>query len=114
MARTIQLNGNDRHQVQFVDLDGRTYGLELRWNERSNRWMLALRDSADRLMCAPEPLVVGTPMFARHNGKSLPLGILVAVDLQSGPNDEGAIDPGLGDLGTRVVLIYIELADIYG
>lgn len=86
-----------------VDLEGRTYTVELRWNARSAAWYLTLRDAAGAILVAGRKVVLGAGLLGRSPAPGLPPGGIVAIDT-SGAD----LDPGRNDLGTRVALVYYE------
>jgi len=86
-----------------VTLEGATYRLELRWNERAQAWFLALYDAAGDVLAAGRAVALGADLRGRSADARLPPGILLAVDT-SGENR----DAGRDDLGERVKLLYVE------
>lgn len=87
--------------TQRVTLDGRTYTLGLRFNSREGMWYISLSD-AQGLLLAPTKLVAGPPLLRYLRGPRKPPGELIAMD-RSGHLGNA----GLADLGTRVVLAYV-------
>jgi hypothetical protein len=86
-----------------VELDGRAYVCVLRWNEREGSWYLSLLD-ADRVdIVAGVRVVVDWDLLRRVVDARRPPGVLIAVDTTS------AGEPGLTDLGGRVLLTYEDL-----
>lgn len=93
-----------------VELDGRPYVLELAWNARAAAWFLHVRDADGGPLLMGLKLVVGLPLLRRFRHEDrLPRGELIAVDTQG-----AAADPGLDDLGRRVLLLYLDAADLAG
>jgi hypothetical protein len=92
-----------------VELDGRTFGLEFRWNERDASWYLSLRDADDAPLLSGLRVTVGHLYLSRFRLLGLPKGELEFVDTTG--QDE---DPGFTDLGSRVVLLYTPYAEIPG
>lgn len=90
-------------RVQLSQLE---YGIEIAWNERAERWYLQLRDSAGTLICT-RPLVANKPILDGLVHASRPPGELIALD---GTFSGAPI--GFDDWGSRVVLDYLEPADL--
>lgn len=107
--RYLPVNGELPHHVFFVQLDGTTYGFELRWNTRAQGWFLSVLDAQGNLLLAGRRLVIGWGLTGRFRlrDKRLPPGDVMAIDT-SGQGKEA----GLDDLGTRVVVTYVELAEL--
>lgn len=89
-----------------VELDGVSYGFAFAWNTRSQQWTVQLL-TAEEDPVAVSPLVIDLPLFFRSRDARKPPGLLLAVDTSG----EGA-DPGLHDLGSRVVVIYFERSEL--
>jgi hypothetical protein len=90
-----------------IDLDGRTFLLEFHWNARDVAWYLTIYDQDENLLLAGRKLVLDFPLLARFMNPMLPAGEFFVVDT-SAANEP----PGLTDLGSRVVLLYVEQADL--
>lgn len=86
-----------------VDLDGRSYTFEVRWNARSLAWFIATYDGSGELLVAPRRVVIGANLLGRGADSRLPPGELLAVD-----TSQTGADAGRDDLGTRVVIVYSE------
>ena len=107
MATTTLPTRTDQPHYDFeIDLDGSTYRLEFLWNGRSGTWHFDIFDANGDLLVAGRRVVVGFPLLTRFKDPRLPPGVLLAVD-SSGQDAEA----GLKDLGARVALIYVDLAD---
>lgn len=95
------------HVEQTTELDGVEFGLRLRWNDREQRWYLDLSDVDGA------PILLGVKLVANwsllrtlaDDGRR-PRGELVVVDTT------GEGDPRLPDLGRRVRLIYVPVAEV--
>ncbi len=90
-----------------VDLDGVTVTLELRWNVHVGAWYLAVldADAVDTLQAGIR-VVADFPLSAYWTGRTPP-GALVAIDTAGDGRD-----PGVDDLGSRVVLVYFTAAEL--
>jgi hypothetical protein len=96
--------GNFTHRTV---LDGREYLLKFRWNGRAGKWYLSLYDQDESPIYEGIKLVVNFPLLgARVVDERRPPGELMALD----PSSDR--DPGLYDLGTRVILQYIDAENI--
>lgn len=101
----IPVTADAPHLDFEVVLEGATYGLELRWNERVEAWTLSVYDAAGTLLAAGRPVVLGAELLGRSGSADLPPGELFAVDTSGKDLEAGRLD-----LGTRVLLVYIESA----
>lgn len=90
-----------------VELDKVVYGVDLRWNHRSESWALALRDSRGTLLASGIRLCFGTPLLPSPRPLSFPPGELLLVDAVV-----GAGDPTLTTLGREVELVYADAAEV--
>ena len=90
-----------------IDLDGTTYQLTLRWNGRAEKWFISLELQDGTEVIGMRPVIADWPPFARFRGPNIPLGELLFVD-----TSRSNTDPGRNDLGERVILVYLEEADI--
>lgn len=107
MALIIPLsNDTELYQLQ-VELDGVTYGLELRWNHVAEGWFISVLTSEDVRVVSGVRIVVDWPLFKRFADPRLPPGELMAQDTTGAQQD-----PGLEDLGKRVLLLYFSEAEI--
>lgn len=103
---TIPLRTDITHYSFQVELDGATYGFELRWNERAEGWFLSLFDVEGEPLVSSRRVVLDMPMLARQRVEGLPPGQLIATDTAG----TGA-EPGLTELGGRVQLLYFDEAE---
>lgn len=89
-----------------TELDSVTYGFEFRWNEREGCWYCTLKDGEGNALVSGRKVVLG-PLFRKYRGVPgvMQLGDVYAIDTDSGAA-AGESDPGLEDLGRRVVLTY--------
>jgi hypothetical protein len=89
--------------IERVTLSGREYILRLQWNVREERWTLSIADQSDVPILDGAVLVADWPLLRTVVDKRRPPGEIIAWDTTNMGRD-----PGLGDLGTRVLLAYIE------
>lgn len=90
-----------------INLDGTIYQLSFRWNSRMLKWFIALALEDGTPIVDMRPVIADWPPFARFRRPNIPKGELIFIDT-SGSNT----DPGHDDLGDRVILVYLEEADI--
>jgi hypothetical protein len=102
---TIQIPlRNDLDDYEFtIDLDGRTFNMQVQWNSRASQWSLILKNDAQAEVVGGIPLVVNSDLIGRFMSEALPQGILTLFDT-SGANR----DPDKADLGVRCLLLYSE------
>lgn len=106
-VQIIPTSQQESNYTQVTGLDGRDYVLELRWNQRQGRWYLKISTADDGTIQGPVAVVADWPLV--YPGKDLPLppGCLMAVDTTG----QGR-DPGLTELGGRVVLVYLDAEEL--
>lgn len=93
---------------QRVELDGETFVLRFRYNPRIGGWLLDLFDADEAPLAVGRRLVAdGFPLHPFRNATGMPGGQLFVHDTTADPRD-----PGLGDLGTRAIILYVEAADL--
>lgn len=109
-AFTIALAPGVPSYRQRTVLDGVEYVLELRWSMRERAWYLDLRDLNGRPLVLGIKLVANWPLLATFRTvEGLPRGELVVVDTRTPPRD-----PGLGELGADVQLVYLTRSAVEG
>lgn len=92
---------------QRVVLDGREYLLGFQWNQREECWSMSISDQGGAAIVYGIKVVANAPLLRRLTDRRAPPGEMFAMD-RSGTGR----DPGLRDFGTRVLLVYIDAADI--
>ena len=103
----IPCNPSLSHYTMTVTLDGANYDLAFDWNSRASRWYMTLMDTTDSPIAASLCLLVGVPLLMSVTDVRRPPGDFVAIDT-SGQN----IEAGLNDLGNRVQVRYVPIADL--
>lgn len=110
---------NDYRQV--TTLDGRDYVLRFLFNEREDKWYLSVADESDVSIVHGIKIVPLVSLLRKVTDARRPPGVLMARDMTGADVDFSAgekivdLDPGLNDLGGRVLLFYFaedELVDI--
>jgi hypothetical protein len=95
--------------TQRTRLDGREYLLRFSWNEREERWYLAIADEAEVVLVLGIKLVANWPLtrFYKFDPR-LPPGELMVSDLTG-----TGTPPGLDDLGVgkRCELTYFAVTE---
>lgn len=109
MAVTIPLRNDVPVQSLQVELDGRTYGLEVRWNFRAGQWALSIFDAENVTLVANVGITVDYPLGRRVQKDGMPPGVFIAKDT-SGEHREAEF----ADLGQRVQLLYLSRNEILG
>lgn len=108
MIRRISTEGDTTRgsYTQRTVLDGREYLLRFRWNQRAAKWYLSIYDQNEIPIYEGIKIVTNFPLLGyRIVDARRPPGEIIAVDVTSDR------DPGLYDLGSRVVLMYVDAAD---
>lgn len=92
---------------QRVSLDGRDFVIDLDWNGREGAWFAHVSTAAGELVCGGRKLVAGGTVGRGVEGDPrAPGGRFKVVDTSG-----QSLDPGIDDLGGRVLLAYIDAAD---
>lgn len=86
-----------------TELDGVSYSLTFRWNDRVGQWVMDLADGEGAPIVSGIRVVLDTPLLLRFKGRaSVPPGDLIAVD-SGGASKEAELE----DLGRRVLIFYL-------
>lgn len=86
-----------------ITLEGTPYRLAFRFNGRSQRWIMDIKDQAGASILSGIMILVGSDLTSRFRSISGPPGRFFAVD-SSNQN----LPPLEADLGNRVLLYYEE------
>lgn len=93
--------------TQRVTLDGVDYLLRLRWNPRGG-WYLGLSDAAtEEPIFSPVKMRVQWDFLLNITDERCPPGMLIAYD-----QSNALVPPGYNDLGGRVILVYVPVAEL--
>lgn len=98
-------DGTQRYAQQCT-LNGVRFTLEFLWNARESSWSMQVSDAAGDLLLAKK-IVLDQPMRFRYMDPRLPGGDFIAVDTSG-----AQVEPGLTDLGSRVLLTFTDIAGI--
>lgn len=90
-----------------IDLDAAKFTFDFEWNDRDAGWYFSMADADGVALLSGRRVVLGYPLIRIYKGAGFPPGELVAIDTSS-QNQE----PGFGDLGERVKLIYVTAAEL--
>jgi hypothetical protein len=77
---TIPLTDNVPWYTFTTTLEGATYGFEMCFNSRANRWMLSLSDATGTLLVASIVLLIERDLLRPYRTYKVPPGNLVVLD----------------------------------
>jgi hypothetical protein len=103
VIRPIRTSTTQSNYEFIVALDGVDYILRFLWNSRIQRWYLTVKSAADVDLITGRKICVDIPWASHETIDGVPAGQLWTTD----PSGSG-IDPGLRELGERVVLLYVD------
>lgn len=104
--QTLPLTPSVPHYRFGTTLDGIQLTFELRWNGRAASWFMSIFDEDDEPIRSGIRVVLGPELGGRVSDARMPPGQLFAIDL-----DNSGVEPGLDDLGERVLVMYISQGD---
>lgn len=107
MATLVLPTRTDLARYSFTcDLDSVTYSFSFEWNDRDSGWYMSIGDVNGAPLLSGARVVLGYLLTAIHRAQvpTLPPGDLVAFDTSTTDTE-----PGLGDLGDRVILAYVSV-----
>jgi hypothetical protein len=87
-----------------------TYTFLVGWNYRENAWYMNITDADNNVIINSVKLCLGAFLGRTAAVSPFTDGVLVAID-RNAIND-GGVEAGFDDLGTRVVIRYVETADL--
>jgi len=99
---------NDVDVVVRVPLDGAFYTFRQRYNERAGAWMLDILTGDGAVLAQGIALRADTPVNLHLRARE---GMIQGVLLPLDTSGRGR-DPGIGELGARVRLIYLSPEDV--
>jgi hypothetical protein len=105
----IPAPSQDSNAPQITTLSGRDYEILYRFNQREGRWYLTIRSVAGEVIQGPVKIVADWPLIYPGQDLPLPPGTLIAIDTTG----QGK-DPGLAELGGRVLMFYFDEAETSG
>lgn len=92
---------------QRVELSGTKFLFDFEWNDRDQHWFFDVSTDAEVKLLSGIKVVVGASLISRYRDERLPAGVLEAIDT-SGKQ----VDPAFADLGDRVVLVFVPVAEL--
>lgn len=102
--RTVSVRPGVPSQRQRVQLEGVEYTLDLRWNQREERWYLDLFAASGAPIATGLALSLFEPVFANlHLVAGVPPGELVVLD-----HRPQRAEPTLATFGDVVTLVYVD------
>lgn len=107
MVELATLTDGTQHYRMTVELDGADYTFDFNYNSRVPGWTFDLYDVDMALLVASVRVSTKCDLLKAYVKTGLPAGILMAVDLLEQDGDATAIN-----LGTRIILVYFEDADV--
>lgn len=84
-----------------VTLDGSTYTIVVRWNERAGIWVHDLKTENEQDIVLGKPILTNTDLLRPVTDENKPQGLLFAYNL-----NDGKTDAVRDTLGSDVVLVY--------
>ena len=102
-TQVLPISADKRFPRHIYDLDGRRYRFDYRYSQRADCWYFDLYDAQDVELVRGVKIVLGVPLLRKVASVDKPPGSLVAIDTSS-----TGTEPGLNDLGSRVLLTYTE------
>jgi hypothetical protein len=105
---------------QTTTLDGRDYVFRFLWNQREGTWFFSLFDEEDDPIVQSVKVTVQLPLLRLVTDPRKPPGILLALDTQAVETDFSTLvkttarDPGIAELGERVLLLYFTADEVAG
>ena len=107
-ALLIPLEAEGPYFGQGVELEGRAYRLDFRWNTRTEQWVIDVFDGGGASLVTGVRGVINVPLLQKYGlREDLPPGELFLLD-STGQDLEAT----LNDLGSRVELVYLPAADL--
>lgn len=85
-------------------LEGAIYLLKFRFNKRMDHWVMDIFDTDENPVIVGRPIMVQIDPFRIFVEEDLPPGNIIPVNLE-----ELNVDPGIDDLGNKVLLFYEEI-----
>jgi len=109
VSLTLPLRTDLEHYDFSVELDGASYFIEVRYNSRNDSHYLSISDVEGVPLLIGRRVVIDFPLTRRFKNRALPAGEFMAVDTSG----QGR-DPGAGELGGRVQILYATAAEMGG
>ncbi len=107
----LVLDSDHEYYENEFTLDDESFRIQARYNARIDSWMLSLFDGDGNAIAVGRRVTVGNFLFPWLTGRNRPGGQLMAIDSED-RSDTGGTDPGRYDLGERVVILYLDAAEM--
>lgn len=88
-----------------VTLDGQSYGLEMAYNNRADRWALTLSNASQEAIVSNLPVLIDRPLFAPYKHLDVPPGAMVCIDTTG-----NQAQPTMGSFLRTHVMYYLSFA----
>lgn len=104
---------SDPYSSQVLDLDGRDFVLDFRFNSREACWYLSISTPDGTLLRAGIKLVPGIPLLSQHKADArMPQGELYIPIPADGGEPPGLLDLDPAKGGRQLELIYVTPEDL--
>lgn len=107
MIFQLQTLENNPFWEQETVLDGKRYLLTFKYNQRQDAWYLDIADVTGEPIASSRRLVADWVMMPRVVDERRPGGRIYTVDTSG-----GGVDPGLLELGERVLVMYLDAEEV--
>lgn len=98
-------DGEARYTFE-CDLDEVTFQFSFEWNDRDSGWYMSISDVNGSPIISGRRVVLNYPLTNIYADARKPKGELIAID-----TTDKNVEPGLLDLGDRVLLMYMTAAE---
>ncbi len=105
-AKIIDTPSGDYFYAEQVNLDGATYTIGFYWNVRASAWFFDIDDPSGNPIVHGLRVTAGRILLRQSVNPAQPPGQFYIYDTSGGD-----VDPGINDLGTRVLVVYIPITD---
>ncbi len=101
-----RFDGQARYTFE-IELDQVTFNFSFEWNDRDLGWYMSIADVDGTPLLDGRRIINDYPLADLYRDPRLPAGSLMAMDTSG-----NGIEAGFRDLGDRVQLIYIPVAEL--
>ncbi len=110
----IPTKPDNQNYQQRTKLEGKDYLLDFFYNARDCHWYLSILDQDENPIAYSIKVVANWGLLRYVPGSKKPPGEIVALDLASldEVSPQPARDPSIGELGTRVILVYFSAEEL--
>jgi hypothetical protein len=107
MTRQLQTSTELAYYSQTVELDGSTFLLVFRWNARREYWSVDIFDVDGNPIALARKILVDVDLVKQRHHAGAPAGVLFAWE-----SKDQKEKPGVDELGSRVLLLYLEESEL--